>query len=229
MTWLSQERLTDEHIRLEPLSNEHVAALQEAAAESDLTQLWYTSVPSPEQIDDEVQKRLAFRDSGTWAPYTIFDDLRRVALGMTGYLHIPQSVRRPEIGGTWMRASSHGSGANVRAKRLLLGHAFETLNCIAVEFRTHRFNLQSRRALEALGAQLDGILRSHFDAFGNPRDTCVYSITASEWSSVKRHLAWRLKARKAAPEPSGLASPVVLLPAIFETRAAAAPPQASSP
>lgn len=118
---------------------------------------------------------------------------------MSGYLNIPKSVRRPEIGGTWMRKSVHGSGANIAAKQLLLRHAFDTLGCIAVEFRTHRFNLQSRRAIEALGAQLDGILRDHFDAFGNLRDTCVYSITAGEWPQVKRHLGWRLQQKEARP------------------------------
>jgi RimJ/RimL family protein N-acetyltransferase len=198
MRWLSDIMLEDDRVRLEPLHPDHIPALEEAARESDLSRLWYTSVPRPHEVSADVERRLAFRDAGDWAPYSIFDQASGRALGMSGYLHIPRAVRRPEIGGTWMRKSSHGTGANVAAKRLLLAHAFDTLGCMAVEFRTHRFNLQSRRALEALGAQLDGIMRNHFDAFGNPRDTCVYSITSAEWPLVDRHLAWRLE-RKAAP------------------------------
>lgn len=193
MGWLTEIMLEDERVRLEPLRAAHARALEEAAAESDLAALWYTSAPRPDQVAADVERRLAYRMSGDWAPYVIFDQISGLALGMSGYLHIPKQVRRPEIGGTWMRASSHGTGANIAAKRLLLTHALDTLQCMAVEFRTHRLNVQSRRAIEALGAQLDGILRNHFDAFGNPRDTCVYSITSFEWPTVKKHLAWRLE------------------------------------
>jgi RimJ/RimL family protein N-acetyltransferase len=202
MSWLSTPVLEDERVRLEPLHRDHIPALQEAAGETDLTQLWYTSAPSADQVSADVERRLAYREEEDWAPYTIFDQTSGLALGMSGYLHIPKTIRRPEIGGTWMRRSSHGAGSNVAAKRLLLTHAFETLGCMAVEFRTHRFNLQSRRALEALGAQLDGILRNHFDAFGNPRDTCVYSIADSEWPQVKRHLEWRGLQHKTVPSPA---------------------------
>lgn len=201
MSWLTDVVLEDDRVRLEPLHTGHIAALEEATGESDLSSLWYTSAPSPEGVSADVERRLAYRAAGDWAPYVIFDQASGLALGMSGYLHIPKTVRRPEIGGTWMRRSAHGTGANIAAKRLLLAHAFDQLGCIAVEFRTHRFNVQSRRALEALGAQLDGILRNHFDAFGNPRDTCVYSIIEAEWPQTRCHLDWRL-ANKARSECS---------------------------
>ena len=207
MTWFSDPRLEDERVLLEPLQMEHIPALEEAAAESDLSQLWYTSAPSPDGVRTDVERRLGYRQAGDWAPYAIFDRSTGLALGMSGYLHIPSRVRRLEIGGSWMRRSAHGTGANIAAKRLLLGHAFDRLACMAVEFRTHRFNLQSRRAIEALGAQLDGVLRNHFDAFGNPRDTCVYSITAPEWPLVNRHLEWRLERKASVAESRPNANP----------------------
>ncbi|HEV2594647.1 MAG TPA: GNAT family protein [Sphingomicrobium sp.] len=200
MSWLTDPVLEDDHVRLEPVQTGHVEALEEAAAESDLASLWYTNAPSREDVSGDVTRRLEFRSQGTWAPYTIFDQKSGRALGMSGYLNIPKEIRRPEIGGTWMRRSAHRTGANVAAKRLLLAHAFDQLGCMAVEFRTHRFNLQSRRAIEALGAQLDGILRNHFDAFGKPRDTCVYSITSAEWPNVRRHLDWRLERNSAGSQ-----------------------------
>ena len=125
-------------------------------------------------------------------PFTVFDDGDRV-LGMTTYMNIDAINQRVEIGSTWTARSAQRSALNTQCKRLLLGHAFETLDCIAVEFRTHRLNTQSRRAIERLGAQLDGILRAHSRAGdGSMRDTAVYSITAPEWPAVRSHLDWQL-------------------------------------
>jgi RimJ/RimL family protein N-acetyltransferase len=125
-------------------------------------------------------------------PFTVQDANGRT-VGMTTYMNIDASNRRVEIGSTWYARSVQRTGLNTQCKRLLLGHAFETLGCIAVEFRTHRLNTQSRRAIERLGAQLDGILRAHqISPNGTLRDTAVYSITAAEWPTVRAHLDWQL-------------------------------------
>ena len=116
------------------------------------------------------------------------------AVGMTTYMNIDAANRRVEIGSTWVSGGVQRTGLNTEAKRLLLGHAFEVLDCIAVEFRTHRLNTQSRRAIERLGAQLDGILRAHMVLpNGSLRDTAVYSVLATEWPTVRAHLDWQLK------------------------------------
>jgi len=140
----------------------------------------------------EITRRLALQGSGSMLPFTVFDAGQRV-VGMTTYMNIDATNRHVEIGSTWTAASAQRSPLNTQCKRLLLGHAFDTLDCIAVEFRTHRLNTQSRRAIERLGAQLDGILRAHALASdGTLRDTAVYSITAAEWPAVKSHLDWQL-------------------------------------
>jgi RimJ/RimL family protein N-acetyltransferase len=126
-------------------------------------------------------------------PFTVIDAEGRIA-GMTTYMNVDPVHKRVEIGSTWYARRVQRSPLNTECKRLLLAHAFDALQCIAVEFRTHRFNMQSRRAIERLGAQLDGILRSHQrDTLGNLRDTAVYSITASEWPTVRAHLDWQLQ------------------------------------
>ncbi|OWQ93525.1 N-acetyltransferase [Roseateles aquatilis] len=190
--------LTGPHARLEPLSRDHRDALRDAASDGELWKLWYTSVPPPDRIEAEIDRRLALRDAGSMHPFTVFDADGRVA-GMTTYMHIDAINRRVEIGSTWTRASCQRSGLNTQCKLLLLRHAFEQLDCIAVEFRTHRLNTQSRRAIERLGAQLDGILRSHLRMpDGTLRDTCVYSITAAEWPTIETHLQWQLDKPRSA-------------------------------
>jgi RimJ/RimL family protein N-acetyltransferase len=125
-------------------------------------------------------------------PFTVFDAEGRIA-GMTTFMHIDEVHRRVEIGSTWYARRVQRTPLNTECKRLLLAHAFDTLGCIAVEFRTHAFNTRSRRAIERLGARLDGILRHHQRmADGTLRDTCVYSIVAPEWPTVRAHLAWEL-------------------------------------
>lgn len=184
--------LTGPHARLEPLSKDHGEALADAARDGELWRLWYTSVPAPEGMPAEIDRRLGLRDAGSMNPFTVFDADGRVA-GMTSLMHIDAVNRRVEVGSTWTRASCQRSGLNTQCKLLLLRHAFETLDCIAVEFRTHRLNQQSRRAIERLGAQLDGILRSHLRMpDGTLRDTGVYSITAAEWPTIQTHLQWQL-------------------------------------
>jgi N-acetyltransferase len=189
MGWPAPVTLAGPHATLRPLARDHHDALCDAARDGDLWKLWYTSVPSPEGMAAEIERRLSL---ATMSPFTVFDGGGRVA-GMTTYMHTDALNKRVEIGSTWYRASAQRTPLNTQCKRLLLAHAFETLDCIAVEFRTHRLNTQSRRAIERLGAQLDGILRSHSRAAdGSLRDTAVYSITAAEWPTVRSHLDWQL-------------------------------------
>ena len=140
-------------------------------------------------MKENIDTRLTMQNAGTMLPFSVIDNRTNKIVGMTTYLNIDKTHRRVEIGGTWYRKSVQQTGVNTECKLLLLTHAFETMNCIAVEFRTHAFNLQSRRAIERLGAKLDGILRNHMIMpNGTLRDTYVYSIIASEWPTVKAHL-----------------------------------------
>lgn len=192
MGWPEPVTLTGPHARLEPLSAAHHDALCQATRDGELFKLWYTNVPSPEAMAVEIERRLKLQAAGSMLPFTTLDARGRV-IGMTTYMNIDAVNQRVEIGSTWTAASMQRSAFNTQCKRLLLGHAFETLGCIAVEFRTHRLNTRSRRAIERLGAQLDGMLRAHvLDRQSAVRDTAVYSITAPEWPSVKSHLDWQL-------------------------------------
>ncbi len=189
-TWPAPVHLQGAHCALAPLATEHHDGLATAAAE--LGPLWYTQIPTPAGIAAEIARRLALQASGAMLPFTSFDAEGRI-VGMTTYMNVDAVNQRVEIGSTWAAPRVQRSGFNTECKLLLLGHAFDTLGCIAVEFRTHFFNTQSRRAIERLGAKLDGILRSHSRAAnGTLRDTCVYSVTAAEWPTVKTHLRWQL-------------------------------------
>lgn len=190
--WPTPAVLNGTHVRLEPLRPDHAPALAEAVREGELWKTWYTVVPAPEGMAAEIERRLGLQTAGSMLPFAVLD-ADGVPVGMTTYMHIDARFRRVEIGSTWLARRVQRTALNTEAKWLLLRHAFETLDCIAVEFRTHRFNQQSRRAIERLGAQLDGILRHHQrTADGSLRDTCVYSITAPEWPTVRMHLRARL-------------------------------------
>jgi RimJ/RimL family protein N-acetyltransferase len=190
--WLEPVTLEGPHARLVPLSREHTEALCAATRDGELWQLWYTAVPSPEGMAAEIERRLGLQAAGSMLPWTVLDAGGRV-VGMTTYMNVDAAHHRVEIGSTWYARSAQRGPLNTQCKRLLLAHAFETLDCIAVEFRTHRLNTQSRRAIERLGAQLDGMLRSHqVSPNGTLRDTAVYSITAAEWPTVRAHLDWQL-------------------------------------
>jgi N-acetyltransferase len=180
------------HATLEPLSPEHVDELADAVRDGELWKLWYTKIPAPDDMAPEIARRLALHEQGSMLPFTVRDADRR-AVGMTTYMNIDAANRRVEIGSTWYARSAQRGPLNTECKRMLLAHAFDTLQCIAVEFRTHFFNPQSRRAIERLGARLDGILRNHSRATdGTLRDTVVYSIIESEWPTVRSHLDWQL-------------------------------------
>lgn len=192
MPWPDPITLRGQHARLEPLSHDHREGLVEAVKDGELSKLWYTAIPLPENMGKEIDRRLGLQAAGSMLPFTAFDAGGNI-VGMTTYMNIDAANRRVEIGSTWYGKSAQRGPLNTQCKLLLLTHAFETLNCIAVEFRTHFFNHQSRRAIERLGAKQDGILRSHQVApNGTLRDTVVYSITAAEWPTVKTHLEYQL-------------------------------------
>ena len=158
--WPDPVTLTGRHVVLAPLSQAHCSDLEDATADGDLRRLWYTMIPPPEGMAAEIDRRLALQTTGEMLPFAVLTPEGK-AVGMTTYMNIDAANRRLEIGSTWVREAVQRGPLNTEAKRLLLGHAFERLDCIAVEFRTHFVNTQSRRAIERLGAKLDGVLRSH--------------------------------------------------------------------
>lgn len=195
--WIAPTSLAGQHVQLVPLSHAHHDDLAQAVRDGELWRLWVTSIPSPEGMAAEISRRLDLQAKGSMCPFAVIDPATGQSVGMTTYMNIDAANRRVEIGSTWYRQSVQRSPLNTEAKRMLLAHAFESLNCIAVEFRTHFFNQPSRRAIERLGAKLDGVLRSHQInthplGAGALRDTCVYSIIASEWPAVKTHLDHQL-------------------------------------
>ena len=198
MPWSDSVALSGAFVRLLPLSEDHHDALCAATRDGELWKLWYTAVPSPEDMAAEIRRRLALQAAGCMLPFTVTDGAGRV-VGMTTYMHIDAVHQRVEIGSTWYALGAQRTPLNTDAKRLLLAHAFEQMHCIAVEFRSHRLNTPSRRAIERLGAQLDGVLRAHQRAAdGSLRDTAVYSVTAVEWPAVRAHLDWQLNKPRAA-------------------------------
>ncbi|NDL00124.1 GNAT family N-acetyltransferase [Photorhabdus bodei] len=183
--------LAGKGVTLEPLTHQRHDEFLQAIEESELHKLWYTGVPSPAELSNEIERRLFLHEKGTMLPFAIVDHRTGKAVGMTTYMNIDSDACRVEIGYTWYARSVQRTHINTEAKYLLLKYAFEELGCIAVEFRTHFFNHQSRKAIERLGAKLDGILRSHgVSKDGSIRDTCVYSIINGEWPAVKIHLEW---------------------------------------
>ncbi len=184
---------TGQHADLVPLSMAHHDDLIDAVRDGELWNLWYTFIPTPENMAAEIERRLKLHAAGSMQPFAVIDSRTGHAVGMTTYMNIDAPNRRAEIGSTWYRRSVQRTAINTECKRMLLMHAFESLNCIAVEFRTHWFNHASRAGIERLGAKLDGVLRSHqIAANGSLRDTCVYSITAAEWPAVRAHLDHQL-------------------------------------
>jgi len=193
MGWAGPVTLTGSLVRLEPLAAAHAGELAAAASDGRLWELWYTSVPTPAAMADDVARRLAERDAGTLVPFTVRRADTGAVIGSTNYLNIEPEAPRLEIGGTWNAASAQRSGTNAESKLLLLGHAFDQLGAIAVEFRTHWHNQQSRAAIARLGAKQDGVLRNHRRLpDGSLRDTVVFSILDSEWPAVRAGLVSRL-------------------------------------
>jgi RimJ/RimL family protein N-acetyltransferase len=182
----------DRWVELEPLSSEHVPEIKAVAADGELGSLWFTAAPAPDAVERWVDARLAVQAPDTGLTMVV----RRLDgsfVGSSSFMNVDPANRRLEIGNTWYVESARRSGVNSETKLLMLGHAFDELNCVAVEFRTHFFNFTSRRAIEGLGAKLDGVLRSNqLLADGSRRDTVVYSILDIEWPSVRNNLRYRL-------------------------------------
>jgi RimJ/RimL family protein N-acetyltransferase len=193
MLWPPSITLQGERVIVAPMTAEHHDALVDVVRDGDLWKIWYTKIPSPEAMQADIDRRLGLRERGSMLPFVIIDKARNKVVGATSYMNIDADNRRVEIGSTWYARSAQRTGLNTECKYLLLGHAFDVLDCIAVEFRTHHLNRQSRTAIERLGAKLDGILRSHWRlANGALRDTCVYSIIAAEWPTVRANLEWQM-------------------------------------
>lgn len=185
--------LSGQGVALEPLERSHEAELLEAARDGELWNLWYTTIASPEAVLKYIDTALAQRDKQQAMPFVVRLKSDGQIVGSTRYMNVDALNKRVEIGGTWYSRRVQRTGVNTECKHLLLKHAFEHLHCIAVEFRTHILNTQSRRAIERLGARLDGILRNHQRlANGTLRDTCVYSIIESEWPTINAHLRWQM-------------------------------------
>ncbi len=185
--------LSGRHAVLEPLAYAHQGELTAAVRDGELWKLWYTAIPTPEGMRAEIERRLGLQQAGSMLPFAVRKLAGRKIAGMTTYMNIDAKNRRVEIGSTWYAKSAQRTPLNTECKLMLLTHAFEKLDCIAVEFRTGFFNYASRRAIARLGAKQDGILRSHQHyANGSVRDTVVFSIIAQEWPAVKHHLEFKL-------------------------------------
>ena len=173
---------------------DHYSDLLELIKKDKPNELWYTTVPSPSALQQDIDHKIQLQKKGLMLPFTIISKITGRVVGVTTFMNIDNQTPRLEIGSTWYAKEVQRTGTNTEAKYLLLRYALEDLQCIAVEFRTHRLNQISRKAIERLGAKLDGILRNHrLTTNGQKRDTCVYSITDYDWPSVKTHLEWLMK------------------------------------
>ena len=183
MAWPPEVTLEGTYATLVPLRAEHAEALAEAVKDGELWKLWYTSVPAPKEMATAIAERIEWSTQGGWSPFTVIERATGEPVGMTNYMRIDLGTPRMEIGGTWYRRRMQRTPINTECKLMLLRYAFETLD-----------DHQSRRAIERLGAKLDGILRSETRTRdGNLRDTCCYSIIASEWPTVRTHLTHQME------------------------------------
>jgi len=190
---LAEIRLEGHGVRLEPLTRDHHDALVAAASDGKLWELWFTSVPEPKQTEKYISDALAGREAGHMLPWVVRDLKSDAVIGSTRYHDIVADADRVEIGYTWYAKRFQRSSVNTACKLLLFAHAFEQLGCQVVGLRTDNFNFPSQRAIEALGAKKDGVIRHHLRRRGGTvRDTVMYSVIASEWPDVKRHLGFRL-------------------------------------
>ncbi|MGT9866712.1 GNAT family N-acetyltransferase [Stenotrophomonas maltophilia group sp. P373] len=190
--WNMVPTLRGQHVTLQPLQLEHVPGLRAALEGSGLDQLWYTQVPSPQQVEHYVQAALQAHAEGKVLPFVIYDAAGDI-IGSTRFYDMDPSVPKLSLGYTWYTPRVQRTGANTEAKLLLLQHAFEAMGCISVVLETSWFNVTSRTAIARLGAKQDGVLRNHKrHADGTPRDTVIFSIIDAEWQGVKRHLQYRL-------------------------------------
>ncbi|MFD7902171.1 GNAT family N-acetyltransferase [Kitasatospora sp. NPDC059722] len=198
--WITPFTVKGDHVTLVPLEAGHEAELVDAVEDGKVWDTWFAAVPSPDGMRQEIEWRLGLAEEGRMVPFTVLDAQGRIA-GMTAYMNVDAANRRLEIGHTWYRGSVQRTSLNTEAKLLLLRHAFEQQDCIAVGFRTAFFNQPSRRAIERLGAKLEGVWRNHLILpDGTLRDTCYYSVINGEWPAVQRHLTWLLARAGSASE-----------------------------
>jgi N-acetyltransferase len=190
---LGEVTLEGHGVRLEPLKAEHAQDLAAAVADGNLWELWYTSVPQPDQVEKYIADAFAGRDAGHMLPWVVRESTTGRIIGGTRYHDIVKHIDRVEIGYTWYGKSWQRTHVNSACKLLLLGHAFDTLGCAVVGLRTDNFNFASQKAIAALGAHKDGVLRHHFARRdGSVRDSVMFSILATEWRDVRRHLLGRM-------------------------------------
>ncbi|HOB67286.1 GNAT family N-acetyltransferase [Ottowia sp.] len=186
--------MRDRGVRIEPLSPEHEAGLRVAAADGELWKLRITGVPEPEQTRAYIDTALQMRADGNRLAFVVVDDASGTVLGSTSYHDIVPALKRVEIGYTWYRQSVQRSHVNTTCKLLMMGHAFDTLQCAVVGWRTDNFNFASQKAIERLGARKDGVIRHHaLRRDGTVRDTVMYSMLAGEWPEAKAQLLYLLK------------------------------------
>lgn len=198
-SWRNAPTLNGRHMKLEPMTREHLSGLRDALTGDALSGLWFTQVPTAARVDDYVEAALQAQLEARVLPFVVRDALGRV-VGSTRFYDLEPDVPRLSIGYTWYAPDVQRTGVNTETKLLLLTHAFETLGCISVVFETSWFNHRSRDAIARLGAKQDGVLRNHKrHADGTPRDTVIFSIIDSEWSGVKRHLRARLAQHESSP------------------------------
>lgn len=194
MAFIEPIMLTGRYAALEPLDIKHAAGLEEAVMDGELWKLWFTAIPAPEEVAEFVEQLLSERAQGKSMAFAVRDNKSGKIVGSTRYLNIDAGNRRLEIGGTWYAARAQRTAINTECKLLLLTHAFEALDCIAVEFRTDWLNQRSQAAIERLGAKRDGVLRNHrIMPDGRIRDTVCYSILRNEWNGVKINLQHKLE------------------------------------
>ncbi|HMU91994.1 MAG TPA: GNAT family N-acetyltransferase [Anaerolineales bacterium] len=191
--WIQPVTLTGAHVVLEPLSLEHLDGIKEAVLDGELWKLWFTSIPSPETAETYIRSALELRENAGWMAFVVREKATNKIIGSTRYCNVDEVNQRLEIGYTWYAESHQRSAVNTECKYLLLTHAFEKLDAIAVEFRTHWHNHKSRAAIARLGAKQDGVLRNHTkSANGVYRDTVVFSIINLEWPVVKQSLEYKM-------------------------------------
>ncbi len=191
--WLKGTELKGATVSLIPMTADHRDEMVRAASDGRLWELWYTSVPSQSTIDQYIEQALIDKSLGKAFPFVVVDNKTGCIIGSTRFCNGTETQRRIEIGYTWYSKSYQRTNVNTQCKLMLLTHAFESLETIAVEFRTHWHNHASRTAIARLGAKQDGVLRNHMmDTDGNYRDTVVFSITNSEWPTVRKSLMYRL-------------------------------------
>ncbi|ART50957.1 GNAT family N-acetyltransferase [Acidovorax carolinensis] len=194
MSLVAPVTLRERGVRLEPLALAHEAGLRAAAADGELWKLRITSVPEPEATRAYIESALAMREQGHRFAFAVVNDATGQVLGSTSYHDIVPAVKRVEIGYTWYAKSVQRSHVNTTAKLLMMGHAFDTLGCHVVGWRTDNFNFASQRAIERLGARKDGVLRGHaLRRDGTIRDTVMYSMRSGEWPEAKAQLLYLLE------------------------------------